>query len=124
MRFACIDVDAGAMAAQRFDARAHVRQADAGTARRRPIRIAGILDHEFDEAIAPPRTHVNLATFEQMRDAVMYGMMPSANTASWVNAPPENRLMICAAPVAADCSISCRSAPESTPGVGMNDPSR
>ena len=25
-----------------------------------------------------------------MIDAVMYGMIPSANTANWVSAPPEN----------------------------------
>ena len=25
-----------------------------------------------------------------MMEAVMYGMMPSANTANWVSAPPEN----------------------------------
>ena len=27
-----------------------------------------------------------------MIDVVMYGMIPRANTANWVSAPPENRL--------------------------------
>ena len=48
------------------------------------------LSPSFDQASSLGITTVSSC---MMIDEVMYGMIPSANTASWVNAPPEKRLM-------------------------------
>ena len=42
-----------------------------------------------------------------MIDAVMYGMIPSANTANELSAPPEKRLRNPMAPWVSACSWSC-----------------
>ena len=52
-----------------------------------------------------------------MIDAVMYGMMPSANTATRARAPPENRSRKPATPALPD-SKNFFSAARSTPGTG------
>ena len=56
-----------------------------------------------------------------MIDAVMYGMIPSANTAALVSAPPENRSRKpTAPPVPFDAAFfSARIAWKSTYGTGM-----
>src|SRR5512138_3770031 len=70
-----IDIDARTIAAECFHARAHVRDAHASTARRRSIRIAGILDDDLEQAVAASRRYANLAAFQQMRNAVMYRIL-------------------------------------------------
>ena len=59
-----------------------------------------------------------------MIEAVMYGMMPSANTANCVSAPPENRLRNDKSPPCSACCCREASAPVSMPGTGMWAPSR
>ena len=59
-----------------------------------------------------------------MIELVMYGMMPSPNTAIRVSAPPENRSMNarnppCPCAVSASCSL-----PMSTTGTGTCEPRR
>ena len=60
-----------------------------------------------------------------MIDDVMYGMIPSANTANWVSAPPENswRKPSTPAPCSAWRFSSC-TASKSMPGSGMCEPKR
>ena len=59
-----------------------------------------------------------------MIDAVMYGMIPSANTANWVIAPPENTCRNDRTPPWS--ARFCRSAsdPRSMPGTGTCAPNR
>ena len=59
-----------------------------------------------------------------MIELVMYGMIPSPNTAMRPSAPPENRLMSDRNPVW-PCAASCRCSSEmSTTGTGTCDPNR
>ena len=58
-----------------------------------------------------------------MIDDVMYGMIPSANTAALVRAPPENRSRKPSAPFGA-CFFKSLIVLKSTYGAGMCDPSR
>ena len=53
-----------------------------------------------------------------MIELVMYGMIPSANTANLVSAPPENRLMNAVTPWLSCASNCWRHAATSTPGAG------
>ena len=59
-----------------------------------------------------------------MIDDVMYGMIPSANTAAPVSAPPENRSRKPIAPRGRVLFFSSRIAWKSTYGTGMYDPIR
>ncbi len=64
-----------------------------------------------------------------MIDAVMYGMMPSANTVSWSRAPPEKTLMRLNNPevlLSTDVAKSMHFCTfvTLTPGAGVIDPSR
>jgi hypothetical protein len=59
-----------------------------------------------------------------MIELVMYGMIPSPNTAIRVSAPPENRSMNDRNPVLPCCSSACCSLPISTIGTGTCDPNR
>jgi hypothetical protein len=59
-----------------------------------------------------------------MIELVMYGMMPSPNTAKRVSAPPENRFRKPRTPPRCEASDSASTASKSTPGVGTWDPSR
>ena len=54
-----------------------------------------------------------------MIELVMYGMIPSANTANWVSAPPENSCRKLSTPPFLASSCSCLTAPRSMPGTGM-----
>ena len=54
----------------------------------------------------------------------MYGMIPSANTAKFVSAPPENSWKNASTPPCSACCSSVFSAEMSIPGTGMCDPSR
>ena len=58
-----------------------------------------------------------------MIDAVMYGMMPRANTATRLSAPPENRLRNPTTP-APPSSKNCFRAVMSIPGTGTYAPKR
>ena len=58
-----------------------------------------------------------------MIDAVMYGMIPRKNTATFVSAPPENRSKNATTPPASD-SFRSLIAWKSTYGTGMWEPSR
>ena len=58
-----------------------------------------------------------------MIDAVMYGMIPRKNTATFVSAPPENRSRKPTTPPVFE-SFSSLIARKSTYGTGMWDPSR
>ncbi len=58
-----------------------------------------------------------------MIDAVMYGMMPSANTATRLSAPPEKRSRKPTTPAPPSLKNFCR-ASRSTPGTGTYDPNR
>ena len=53
-----------------------------------------------------------------MIELVMYGMIPSANTANWVSAPPENSLRKPSTPPCSAWSSSCLTASKSMPGTG------
>ena len=59
-----------------------------------------------------------------MIDAVMYGMIPSANTANWVIAPPENTCRKLRTPPWSARFCRSFSAPRSMPGTGTWDPNR
>ena len=60
-----------------------------------------------------------------MIELVMYGMIPSANRANWVSAPPEKscRKPTTPPPVSAWRLSSCTWS-RSIPGAGMNAPNR
>ena len=55
---------------------------------------------------------------------VMYGMIPSENTANRVSAPPENRSMNCRAPCVFTLFCSCASAEKLRSGTGTREPIR
>jgi len=59
-----------------------------------------------------------------MIDAVMYGMIPSANTANWVSAPPENSCRKPSTPPSSAWVRRVATASRSMPGTGMNAPNR
>jgi hypothetical protein len=59
-----------------------------------------------------------------MIDEVMYGMIPSANTANWVSAPPEKSCRNPRTPPSSACVRRVATASRSMPGTGMNDPNR
>ncbi len=59
-----------------------------------------------------------------MIDAVMYGMIPRAKMANWLSAPPENRLRKPSVPWVSAAFWSCFTAWKSTPGTGIEAPSR
>ena len=58
-----------------------------------------------------------------MIELVMYGMMPSENTANRVSAPPENRSMNCRT-LWLLCANSCSSLLKSMSGAGRCEPNR
>ncbi len=60
-----------------------------------------------------------------MIELVMYGMIPSANTAKLVSAPPEKSWSQPSTPPDCDAwSRSCSTASTSIPGAGTYDPNR
>ena len=59
-----------------------------------------------------------------MIEDVMYGMIPSPNTAMRVSAPPENRSMKFRNPVPPCAARAFCSTPMSTTGTGTWQPSR
>ena len=59
----------------------------------------------------------------RMMLAVMYGMIPSANTAKRVSAPPANRFRKSSSRLPRSSMAACR-ASRLTPGTGTNDPNR
>src|SRR3546814_14975476 len=60
-----------------------------------------------------------------MIDAVMYGMMPRANRANWVSAPPENRVRKPSTPAPSSAWVfRFWTASRSMPGAGTADPAR
>ena len=60
--------------------------------------------------------------------AVMYGMIPSANTDSWSRAPPENRFSSVYTPLELESpcrsTVHCYTLAKETPGLGSVAPSR
>ncbi len=59
-----------------------------------------------------------------MIELVMYGMIPSANTAKFVSAPPENSWKKASTPPCSAWFLSAFSAEMSIPGTGTWAPSR
>jgi hypothetical protein len=59
----------------------------------------------------------------ELLDAVMYGMIPRANTATRLRAPPENRFRKPTTPLAPLWKNASR-ALTSTPGTGTCEPNR
>ena len=59
-----------------------------------------------------------------MIELVMYGMIPSAKTAKFVSAPPENSWKNASTPPCSACASSVFSALMSIPGTGTWEPSR